>query len=73
MSKPVNEVTFQSKRIEEIISLVRTSGRGAYKRAYKTNTPDNDIVFRVISHVDIGSELKDEFPGWKAGLNEQLV
>jgi hypothetical protein len=39
----------------------------------QTNTPDNVIVFRVISHVDIGSELKDEFPGWKAGLNEQLV
>lgn len=63
----------QFKRIEDTISTIRSSGIETYKRAYKNNHIDNDLVFRVIYLEDIGSNLVDDFPKWKSKLNEQLT
>ena len=67
------EIELQFKRIESIVNTIRTMGRENYKRAYKNNHQDNDLVFRPISHKDIGSNLVDNFPKWKSQLNEQLT
>ena len=73
VSKRGNDGGFQVKRIEELISLVRSMGREAYKRNYKTNPLYNELVFYVIRHLDIGSGIQGAFPRWKAKLNEQLI
>ncbi len=63
----------QYKRIESIINTVRTSGRENYKRAYRNDHQDHDLVFRLINHEDISSKLVDGFPRWRSKLNEQLI
>lgn len=73
IEKGKKNVELQFKRIEDIVNTVRTSGRENYKRAYRNNHQDDDLVFRVISHEDIGSKLVDDFPKWKSKLNEQLI
>lgn len=73
IEKSEREVELQFKRIEDIVNTVRTSGRENYKSAYRNNHQDNDLVFRVISHENIDSNLIDEFPKWKNKLNEQLI
>lgn len=71
--KGKQNLDLQFKRIESIVNTVRTSGRENYKRAYRNNHQDNDLVFRVINHKNIGSKLVDDFPDWKSRLNEQLT
>ena len=73
IDKSDNDIKLQFKRIENIINTVRTNGREKYKNAYKNTHQDNDLIFRVINHKDIGSDLVDEFPRWKNKLNEQLT
>jgi len=73
IDKQQAEIELQFKRIESIVTTVRTSGRENYKRGYKNNHQDNDLVFRVIHHEDIASDLVDAFPKWKSKLNEQLT
>lgn len=73
IDKGEKEIELQFKRIESIVNTVRTSGRENYKRAYRNNHQDNDLVFRVIYHEDIASNLVDDFPKWKSKLNEQLT
>lgn len=73
IEKSEKEVEIQFKRIEDIINTVRANGRENYKSAYRNNHQDNDLVFRVISHENIDSNLIDEFPKWKNKLNEQLI
>ena len=73
IEKGIQNMEFQFKRIEMIVNTVRTSGRENYKRAYRNNHQDNDLVFRVISHKAITSKLVDDFPDWKSRLNEQLT
>lgn len=73
IEKGKQNVELQFKRIEDIVNTVRTSGRENYKRAYRNNHQDDDLVFRVLYHEDIGSKLVDDFPKWKSKLNEQLI
>ncbi|WP_395045092.1 hypothetical protein [Flavobacterium sp.] len=73
IEKGKQNVELQFKRIESIVNNVRTSGRENYKRAYRNNHQDNDLVFRVLNHKNIGSKLVDDFPDWKSRLNEQLT
>lgn len=73
IDKGKQNVELQFKRIESIVNNVRTSGRENYKRAYRNNHQDNDLVFRVLNHKNIGSKLVDDFPDWKSRLNEQLT
>lgn len=73
IEKDKQNIELQFKRVEEIVNTVRTSGRENYKRAYRNNHQDDDLVFRVIYHEDIGSKLVDDFPKWKNRLNEQLI
>jgi hypothetical protein len=73
IEKQQTEIELQLKRVESIVNTVRTSGRENYKRAYRNNHQDNDLVFRVIHHEDIASDLVDAFPKWKNKLNEQLT
>lgn len=73
IEKDKQDVELQFKRIEEIVNTVRASGRENYKRAYRNNHQDIDLVFRVIYHEDIGSKLVDNFLKWKSRLNEQLT
>lgn len=72
IDKSEQDIKRQFKRIESIVNTIRTNGREKYKSAYKNTHQDNDLVFRVINHKDIGSDLVDEFPNWKNKLNEQL-
>jgi hypothetical protein len=72
-NKSEKEVHLQFKRIENIINTIRASGREKYKTAYSQTHQDNDLVFRVLNHKAISSELVDEFPIWKSKLNEQLT
>jgi hypothetical protein len=69
------EATIQAqfKRIESIINNIRTMGRENYKKAFRQNLQDNDLVFKVITHKHTGSDFVDDFPKWKARLNEHLV
>lgn len=73
IEKGKQNVELQFKRIENIINNIRTSGRDNYKKAYRNNHQDNDLVFRVLNHKNIGSKLVDDFPDWKSRLNEQLT
>ncbi len=73
IDKSENDIKLQFKRIESIVNSIRTTGREKYKSAYRNTHQDNDLVFRVINHKDIGSDLIDEFPKWKSKLNEQLT
>lgn len=73
IDKQQREIDLQFKRIESIVNTVRTSGRENYKRAYRNNHQDNDLVFRVINHEHVASDLVDAFPKWKSKLNEQLT
>lgn len=73
IEKGKQNVELQFKRIESIVNNVRASGRENYKRAYRNNHQDNDLVFRVLNHKNIGSKLVDDFPDWKSRLNEQLT
>lgn len=73
INKSEKEIRLQFKRIESIVNTIRANGREKYKSAYKHTHQDNDLVFRVINHQDIGSDILDEFPKWKNKLNEQLT
>jgi hypothetical protein len=73
IEKGKQNVELQFKRIEDIVNTVRSIGRNNYKRAYRENHQDEDLVYRVIKHEDIGSKLVDDFPIWKSKLNEQLT
>ena len=68
-----SDIELQFKRIENIINVIRACGREKYKSAYINGGQDNDLVFRVIKHEHIGSDIIDEFPKWKDRLNEQLT
>lgn len=71
--KSDKEIELQFKRIEAIINIIRSSGREAYKKAFRNDHLDNDLVFRIIEHEEIGSDFVDGFPKWKNKLNEQLT
>lgn len=73
IGKTTIDIKLQFKRIEHIVNTIRSIGRNNYKRAFKTTHQVNDLVFRVIEHESIGSELVDGFPLWKSKLNEQLT
>lgn len=73
IEKGKQNIELQFKRIESIVNNVRTNGREHYKRASRNNHQDNDLVFRVLKHKNIGSKLVDDFPNWKSRLNEHLI
>ncbi len=73
ISKGEKEFALQLKRIENVINTIRANNREKYKREYKNNNLDNDLIFRVINHMDIGSDFKDGFLIWRNKLNEQLI
>ena len=73
IDKSEQDIKLQFKRIENVVNTIRSNGREKYKSAYKHTHQDNDLVFKVINHKDIGSNLLDEFPKWKNKLNEQLT
>lgn len=67
------KIARQYKRVEGFINFVRLHGREHYKRGNRQGDLDSDIVFRVIKHDKIGSDLVDDFPIWRARLNEQIT
>jgi hypothetical protein len=73
IEKGIKEIETQYKRIESVINTILDCGREQYKRAYRTANQDNDLVFNVINHKDIGSQLIDEFPRWKHRINELIT
>lgn len=73
IEKPASEMEVQYKRIEASINTIRDTGREQYKRAYRQNHHDNDLMFSVIEHDDISSNFVDGFAKWKHKLNEKLT
>jgi hypothetical protein len=73
IEKGKKEIELQYKRIETTINTILDCGREQYKRAYKTNNQDNDLILNVIYHKDKGSQLIDEFPKWKHRINELIT
>jgi hypothetical protein len=73
IGKSEQDIDLQYKRIEVTINSIRESGREKYKRAYRQNHLDNDLVFCVIEHDAISSNLVDGFVKWKHKLNEMLI
>lgn len=73
IEKGEQNVELQYSRIENIVNTIRTNGRENYKREYRNNYMNDNIVFRILKHKNISSQLVDDFPGWKSGLNEQLT
>jgi hypothetical protein len=67
------EMELQFKRIEESINTIRDTGREQYKRAYKQNNHDSDLVFCVIDHEDITSNFVDGFVKWRHRLDEKIT
>ncbi len=66
-------INLQYKRIEGTVNAIRVSGRERYKRADRQNLQDNDLVFCVIEHNDINSDLVEGFVKWKHNLNEKIA
>jgi len=73
VGKSEQDIELQSKRIEATINDIRYNGREQYKRAYKQNHHDSDLVFCVIEHDDITSNFVDGFVKWKHKLNEKII
>lgn len=67
------EIESQYKRIEDSINTIRNCGREQYKRAYRENHHDNDLVFHVIDHDNITSDIVDGFVIWQHKLNEKTT
>lgn len=66
-------IELQYRRIEDSINNIRASNRTTYKRAYRENHVDEDLIFSVIKHDSINSDFKDGFVLWKHKLNEKLI
>lgn len=73
IDKSEKEIHLQYKKIEATINTIRNLGREKYKRAYRMNHHDDDLVFSTIEHEDITSEFKDGFVKWKHKLNERIT
>jgi hypothetical protein len=73
MEKSGMALEHQYYRLEKTINTIRGTNREKYKRAYRNNSQDSDLVFRVINHDDISSNFIDGFVKWKQKLNEQLT
>ena len=63
----------QFRRVEDAINQVRNSGREQYKHAWRSSHLDQDLVFHVIHHEEIGSSFIDGFVKWRHRLGEILV
>jgi hypothetical protein len=57
----------------DILSILLDTGRDQYKRAYRNNHHDSDLVFSVIEHDDISFDFVDGFVKWKHKLNEKIT
>jgi hypothetical protein len=73
IDKLEREIEIQYKRIEALINAIRDYGREQYKRAYRQNHLDCDLVFSAIEHDDITSNFIDGFVKWKHKLNEKIT
>jgi len=73
IDKDNEEIGLQYKRIEASINAIRDLGREQYKRAYRQNEYDNDLLFCVIEHENVTSNLDEGFIKWKLKLNEVLT
>lgn len=73
IDKSERTIELQYKRIEASINTIRDIGREQYKRAYRQNHQDKDLVFCVIEHDDITSNFVDGFVKWKHKLNEKIT
>lgn len=73
IDKLEREIEIQYKRIEASINAIRDYGREQYKRAYRQNHLDSELVFSAIEHDDITSNFVDGFVKWKHKLNEKLI
>jgi hypothetical protein len=63
----------QSRRVEDAINQVRSSGRELYKQSWHASHIDQDLVFNVIQHQDANSPFVDGFVLWRHRLGELLV
>lgn len=73
IGKLESDIELQYKRIEDTINTIRNIGREEYKRAYKQNHIDDDLIFFDLKHNDITSDFVDGFVRWKHYLNERLT
>lgn len=71
--KMESDIKCQYKRVEDIINIIRDTGRDNYKKQYRNNPAGSDLVFSSIDHRDAGSALKDGFVEWQHRLKERLV
>ena len=68
-----DKTEIQIKRVEEIINIVRDTGRQKYKSAYLRNELDTDVFFNTINHKHANSDFIDGFVLWKHKLKEMIV
>lgn len=73
IDKSEKSIDMQYKRIEDSVNIIRESGRQKYKRAYRQNHHDNDLIFCIIEHEKISSKFIDGFVTWKHRLNERIT
>lgn len=73
IDKSEKAIELQYNRIEASVNAIRDRGREEYKRAYRQNHIDNDLVFCYIKHDDITSNFVDGFVRWKHNLNEKIT
>jgi hypothetical protein len=73
IEKSEKAIEMQYKRIENSINIIRESGRQNYKREYRQNHHDNDLIFCIIEHEKISSIFVDGFVTWKHRLNERIT
>jgi hypothetical protein len=73
IDKLEREIEIQYKRIEASINAIRDYGREQYKREFRQNHLDSDLVFSAIEHEDITSNFVDGFVKWKHKLNEKII
>jgi hypothetical protein len=60
------------KEVQNAINYIREQGRNKYKRAYREDILNSDLIFNLIIHKNSRSDMKVSFINWKQKLNELL-
>jgi hypothetical protein len=73
IDKSAGTLATQWQRVEAVINSIRSSGREAYKQAYRREAVADDLVFNHLPHEKANSDWVDHFPRWRHRLLELLV
>lgn len=63
----------QFTRIEQAINSIKIIGRDNYKREFKNNTIDRDLIFYTIEHSNVNSGGTNAFADWKYKIESVLI